>query len=254
MGSGSKTVVSFRQTLDKTKESLVELSKASPSELISQESIDKAKENLAKLSSLSEDYIAMMNRRGAKQMASTWAPDSDAIIRAGSPNNREDDVIDFRERYKTSLDGLITLRDNAMKELEKDPTQGANIDYFNKRIQKLVASGNRALIEETGTATQKLAVGYEDVAGQIETAWSNAFSSMTDTITDFIMDGKASFSDFARSIVKDIASIIVKSQITAPLMNMMGMGTNGAGNTGNIAGAMLNQGVSLVSPAAPVLT
>ncbi|WP_222863414.1 hypothetical protein, partial [Enterobacter hormaechei] len=70
-------------------------------------------------------------------MASTWAPDSDAIIRAGSPNNREDDVIDFRERYKTSLDGLITLRDNAMKELEKDPTQGANIDYFNKRIQKL---------------------------------------------------------------------------------------------------------------------
>ncbi|MGK6278071.1 tape measure protein [Klebsiella pneumoniae] len=251
MGSGSKTVVSFRQTLDKTKESLVELSKASPSELISQESIDKAKENLAKLSSLSEDYIAMMNRRGAKQMASTWAPDSDAIIRAGSPNNREDDVIDFRERYKTSLDGLITLRDNAMKELEKDPTQGANIDYFNKRIQKLVASGNRALIEETGTATQKLAVGYEDVAGQIETAWSNAFSGMTDTITDFIMDGKASFSDFARSIVKDIASIIVKSQITAPLMNMMGMGSNGAGNTGNIAGAMLNRGVSLVSSGGP---
>lgn len=251
MGSGSKTVVSFRQTLDKTKESLVELSKASPSELISQESIDKAKENLAKLSSLSEDYIAMMNRRGAKQMASTWAPDSDAIIRAGSPDNREDDVIDFRDRYKTSLDGLITLRDNAMKELEKDPTQGANIDYFNKRIQKLVASGNRALIEETGTATQKLAVGYEDVAGQIETAWSNAFSGMTDTITDFIMDGKASFSDFARSIVKDIASIIVKSQITAPLMNMMGMGGNGAGNTGNIAGAMLNQGVSLVSSGGP---
>lgn len=246
MGSGSKTVVSFRQTLDKTKESLVELSKASPSELISQESIDKAKENLAKLSSLSEDYIAMMNRRGAKQMASTWAPDSDAIIRAGSPDNREDDVIDFRERYKTSLDGLITLRDNAMKELEKDPTQGANIDYFNKRIQKLVASGNRALIEETGTATQKLAVGYEDVAGQIETAWSNAFSGMTDTITDFIMDGKASISDFARSIVKDIASIIVKSQITAPIMNMMGMGANGAGGTGNVAGAILNQGVSLV--------
>lgn len=246
MGSGSKTVVSFRQTLDKTKESLVGLSKASPSELISQESIDKAKENLAKLSSLSEDYITMMNRRGAKQMASTWAPDSDAIIRAGSPDNREDDVIDFRERYKTSLDGLITLRDNAMRELQKDPTQGANIDYFNKRIQKLVASGNRALIEETGTATQKLAVGYEDVAGQIETAWGNAFSNMTDTITDFMTNGKASFSDFARSIMKDIASIIVKSQITAPIMNMMGMGANGAGGTGNVAGAMLNQGVSLV--------
>ncbi|WP_243454711.1 phage tail tape measure C-terminal domain-containing protein, partial [Clostridium perfringens] len=61
------------------------------------------------------------------------------------------------------------------------------------------------------------------------------------------MDGKASFSDFARSIVKDIASIIVKSQITAPIMNMMGMGTNGMGSTGNVAGAMLNQGVSLVA-------
>lgn len=252
MGSGSKTVVSFRQTLDKTKESLVGLSKASPSELISQESIDKAKENLAKLSSLSEDYITMMNRRGAKQMASTWAPDSDAIIRAGSPDNREDDVIDFRERYKTSLDGLITLRDNAMKELQKDPTQGANIDYFNKRIQKLVASGNRALIEETGTATQKLAVGYEDVAGQIETAWGNAFSNMTDTITDFIMGGKASFGDFARSVIRDIASIYVKSQITLPLMNMLGMGTGqtatqASGGTGNIINSALNQGVSLFS-------
>lgn len=248
MGSGSKTVVSFRQTLDKTKESLIELSKASPSELISQESIDQAKENLAKLSDLSEDYVAMMNRRGAKQMASAWAPDSEAIIRAGYSDNREDDVIDFRDRYKTSLDGLITLRDNAMKELGKDPTQSDNIDYFNKRIRKLVASGNKALIEETGTATQKLAVGYEDVAGQIETAWGNAFSGMTDTITDFMVNGKASFSDFARSIIKDIASIIVKSQITAPLMNMMGMGANGAGGAGSsISGAMLNQGVSLIN-------
>ncbi|TYF63124.1 hypothetical protein DJ537_25885, partial [Enterobacter hormaechei] len=44
----------------------------------------------------------------------------------------------------------------------------------------------------------------------------------------------------------DIASIIVKSQITAPIMNMMGMGANGAGGTGNVAGAILNQGVSLV--------
>ncbi|MCS5982182.1 hypothetical protein LNO78_28435 [Klebsiella pneumoniae subsp. pneumoniae] len=74
-----------------------------------------------------------------------------------------------------------------------------------------------------------MALEYEDVAGQIETVWSNAFSSMTDTITDFIMDGKASFSDFARSIVKDIASIIVKSQITAPLMQYDGHGNQRRG-------------------------
>jgi len=248
MDSGSKTVVTFKQTLDKTKESLIGLSEAKPSELIPQESIDKAKENLTVLNGLSEDYIAMMNQRGAKQMVSTWAPDADSIIKSGLSDNREDDVTDFKDRYKTSLDGLITLRDNAMKELQKDPTQSANIDYFNKRIQKLVSAGNSALIGETGTVTQKLAVGYEDVAGQIETIWGNAFSNMTDTITDFMTNGKASFSDFARSIMKDITSVIVKSQITAPIMNMMGMGANGAGNTGNVAGSLLNQGVSLFKP------
>ncbi|HGU5405427.1 TPA: tape measure protein [Klebsiella pneumoniae] len=185
------------------------------------------------------DYSQRLDRDSAEQTVSKFTTTTSGIMSSVDGANRQAAMAKWMEDYqrdiKTLQSYIATTQSDVMK------------DVYQRSLKAMREGGSRAFIEQFGTETQKMALEYEDVAGQIETVWSNAFSSMTDTITDFIMDGKASFSDFARSIVKDIASIIVKSQITAPLMNMMGMGTNGAGNTGNIAGAMLNQGVSLVS-------
>ncbi|MDP1242862.1 tape measure protein [Klebsiella pneumoniae] len=188
------------------------------------------------------DYSQRLDRDSAEQTVSKFTTTTSGIMSSVDGANRQAAMAKWMEDYqrdiKTLQSYIATTQSDVMK------------DVYQRSLKAMREGGSRAFIEQFGTETQKMALEYEDVAGQIETVWSNAFSSMTDTITDFIMDGKASFSDFARSIVKDIASIIVKSQITAPLMNMMGMGTNGAGNTGNIAGAMLNQGVSLVSSGA----
>lgn len=185
------------------------------------------------------DYSQRLDRDSAEQTVSKFTTTTSGIMSSVDGANRQAAMAKWMEDYqrdiKTLQSYIATTQSDVMK------------DVYQRSLKAMREGGSRAFIEQFGTETQKMALEYEDVAGQIETVWSNAFSSMTDTITGFIMDGKASFSDFARSIVKDIASIIVKSQITAPLMNMMGMGTNGAGNTGNIAGAMLNQGVSLVS-------
>ncbi|WP_142998173.1 phage tail tape measure C-terminal domain-containing protein [Klebsiella pneumoniae] len=184
------------------------------------------------------DYSQRLDRDSAEQTVSKFTTTTSGIMSSVDGANRQAAMAKWMEDYQRdikTLQSYIATTQSVMK------------DVYQRSLKAMREGGSRAFIEQFGTETQKMALEYEDVAGQIETVWSNAFSSMTDTITDFIMDGKASFSDFARSIVKDIASIIVKSQITAPLMNMMGMGTNGAGNTGNIAGAMLNQGVSLVS-------
>ena len=184
-------------------------------------------------------YSQNLNRDAAEQTVSKFTKTTGSILSSYDSANRQEALGKWKTDYlhdMQTLKGLIdTTQSDSMREV------------YQRDLKAMQEGGNRAFIQQMGTDTQKLALQYEDVAGQIETAWSDAFSGMTDTITDFIVDGKASFSDLARSILKDIASIIVKSQITAPLMNMMGMGAGGAGNTGSITSAVLNQGVNLAS-------
>lgn len=243
MGESSKATVSFDQSLRDTTKSLTELANAVPNEFITQEMIDKAKSRLADLANASDDYREMFNRRNVEQMISTWAPESDSIISAGYKPSREEKVADFNDSYNRNLKALMDLRDQA-----SDPKIVA---LYTKQINQLVAAGNTALIKETGTATQKLALEYENLADQLENSWSNLFSNMTDTLTDFVMKGKLDFSSLAESILRDITNMVVKTQITLPLMNMLGMGTTAAGSSqsGNllsgVASAVANQGVRM---------
>ena len=184
------------------------------------------------------DYSQRLDRDSAEQTVSKFTTTASGIMSSYDGANRQATMAKWQEDYKRDINTLQSYIATTQSDVMKD--------VYQRSLKAMQEGGNRAFIEQFGTETQKMALEYEDVAGQIETAWGNAFSNMTDTITDFMTNGKASFSDFARSIMKDIASIIVKSQITAPIMNMMGMDANGAGGTGNVAGAMLNQGVSLV--------
>lgn len=243
MGESSKATVSFDQSLRDTTKSLTDLANAVPNEFITQEMIDKAKKRLEDLKNATPEYREMFNRRNVEQMISTWAPESDSIISAGYKPSREEKVADFEDTYNRNLKALMDLRDRA-----SDPKIVA---LYTKQINQLVAAGNTALIKETGTATQKLALEYENLADQLENSWSNLFSNMTDTLTDFVMKGKMDFSSLAESILRDITNMVVKTQITLPLMNMLGMGTTAAGSSqsGNllsgVASAVANQGVRM---------
>lgn len=243
MGESSKATVSFDQSLRDTTKSLTDLANAVPNEFITQEMIDKAKKRLEDLKNATPEYREMFNRRNVEQMISTWAPESDSIISAGYTPSREEKVADFEDTYNRNLKALIELRDKA-----SDPKVVA---LYTKKINQLIAAGNTALIKETGTATQKLALEYENLAEQIESTWTDLFSGLTDVLTDFVINGKMSFSSLSQSILKDITNMVVKSQITMPLMNMLGMGTTAAGSSqsGNlltgVASAVANQGVRI---------
>lgn len=243
MGESSKATVSFDQSLRDTTKSLTDLANAVPNEFITQEMIDKAKKRLEDLKNATPVYREMFNRRNVEQMISTWAPEADSIISAGYTPSREEKVADFEDTYNRNLKALIELRDKA-----SDPKVVA---LYTKKINQLIAAGNTALIKETGTATQKLALEYENLAEQIESTWTDLFSGLTDVLTDFVINGKMSFSSLSQSILKDITNIVVKSQITLPLMNMLGMGTTAAGSSqsGNlltgVASAVANQGVRM---------
>ncbi|EFV9249690.1 tape measure protein [Shigella sonnei] len=243
MGESSKATVSFDQSLRDTTKSLTDLANAVPNEFITQEMIDKAKKRLEDLKNATPEYREMFNRRNVEQMISTWAPKADSIISAGYTPSREDKVAAFEDTYNRNLKALIELRDKA-----SDPKVVA---LYTKKINQLIAAGNTALIKETGTATQKLALEYENLAEQIESTWTDLFSGLTDVLTDFVINGKMSFSSLSQSILKDITNMVVKSQITLPLMNMLGMGATAAGSSqsGNlltgVASAVANQGVRI---------
>ena len=243
MGESSKATVSFDQSLRDTTKSLTDLANAVPNEFITQEMIDKAKKRLEDLKNATPEYREMFNRRNVEQMISTWAPEADSIISAGYTPSREEKVADFEDTYNRNLKALIELRDKA-----SDPKVVA---LYTKKINQLIVAGNTALIKETGTATQKLALEYENLAEQIESTWTDLFSGLTDVLTDFVINGKMSFSSLSQSILKDITNMVVKSQITLPLMNMLGMGTTAAGSSqsGNlltgVASAVANQGIRM---------
>lgn len=243
MGESSKATVSFDQSLRDVTKSLTDLANATPNEFISQEMVDQAKKRLADLRNATPEYSEMFNRRNVEQMISAWAPESDSIISAGLMQSHEEKAAEFSDTYNRNLKALIELRDKA--------TDPKIISLYNKQLNQLVAAGNNALIKQTGTATQQLALEYENLAEQIEGTWTDLFSGLTDTLTDFVVNGKMSFSSLATSILKDITNMVVKTQITLPLMNMLGMGTTNAGNaqSGNlmnsVASAIANQGVQL---------
>ncbi len=243
MGESSKATVSFDQSLRDVTKSLTDLANATPNEFISQEMVDQAKKRLADLRNATPEYRDMFNRRNVEQMISAWAPESDSIISAGLMQSHEEKAAEFSDTYNRNLKALIELRDKA--------TDPKIISLYNKQLNQLVAAGNNALIKQTGTATQQLALEYENLADQIEGTWTDLFSGLTDTLTDFVVNGKMSISSLATSFLKDITNMVVKTQITLPLMNMLGMGTTNAGNaqSGNlmngVASAIANQGVQL---------
>jgi lambda family phage tail tape measure protein len=61
-----------------------------------------------------------------------------------------------------------------------------------------------------------------DVAGQTKSLFTNAFSGMEDAVVDFAVNGKASFSDFAKSIISDMARIAARQAASGLLSSLAG--------------------------------
>ncbi|AZU98779.1 tail length tape-measure protein 1 [Klebsiella phage KpKT21phi1] len=85
-----------------------------------------------------------------------------------------------------------------------------------------------------------------DVYTNIGDITKNAFSGMASVLTDFVMTGKASFSDFAKSVITDITNMLIKMALfnslsaafgggggTFSFANMFSKGFSGGGYTGD---------------------
>ncbi|OGA72877.1 MAG: hypothetical protein A3G81_22470 [Betaproteobacteria bacterium RIFCSPLOWO2_12_FULL_65_14] len=100
----------------------------------------------------------------------------------------------------------------------------------------------RSWVTGAVTALQNYADEATNAARNVEMVFSNAFRGMEDLIVDMAMTGKASFKDFANSVIADIGRMVVRQKITGPAANVIGsvignmFGGGGGANFGS-AGA-----------------
>lgn len=124
-----------------------------------------------------------------------------------------------------------------------DPSRNMDPEEFKQKSQAL-ADANKAATDQirqnyadveaaqgdwTKGATSAWANYLDsarDIAGQTRSLFTNAFSSMEDSIVNFAMTGKASFGDFAKSILADMARIATRQASSALLGSLVGAATS----------------------------
>lgn len=137
---------------------------------------------------------------------------------------------------------------------KSDPSRNMSEEEFKRKSQAL-ADANKAATDQirqnyadvenaqgdwTKGATSAWA-NYLDsaknIAGQTKSLFGNAFSSMEDAAVNFAMTGKASFSDFAKSVLADMARIATRQASSALLSSLVGATASYFGGGGGSGGA-----------------
>lgn len=142
---------------------------------------------------------------------------------------------------QTALDNQLNSQQDrfAQQSLElanqkSDPSRNMSEEEFSRKSQALADANKKATDQikqnyadvqtAQGDWTNGATSAWENyldsaknVAGQSKTLFGNAFSSMEDAIVNFATTGKLSFSDFAKSIIADMARIAARQAATGLL-------------------------------------
>lgn len=70
---------------------------------------------------------------------------------------------------------------------------------------------------------------FTDLGSLVESTITGAFGHAEDALVDFVRTGKASFKEFADSLLSDLTRIVVRAAVIGPIANLLG-GAFGGGN------------------------
>jgi lambda family phage tail tape measure protein len=168
--------------------------------------------------------------------------------------------IDLANQYGDGSRGMSLDEYNAKLKAVAQSQQdlrGAVVDNYDK-----MTSAQESWSAGASSAWDNYLESSRDVAGQTKSLFTNAFSSMEDAIVQFAMTGKLSFSDFAKSVLADMAKIAVRQASSSALSGLFGIVANvassyftgGSGNglaTGSAGATSSNLGASQAGYSAP---
>lgn len=143
---------------------------------------------------------------------------------------------------------------------KSDPSRNMSEEEFKRKSQAL-ADANKAATDQIrqnyadvenaqGDWTKGATAAWDNyldsarnIAGQTKSLFGNAFSSMEDSLVSFAISGKASFADFTKSILADMARIATRQASSALLGSLVGAaasyfgGSAAGGGNGLAAGS-----------------
>lgn len=142
---------------------------------------------------------------------------------------------------------------------KSDPSRNMSEEEFKRKSQALV-DANKAATDQIrqnyadveaaqGDWTKGATAAWDNyldsarnIAGQTKSLFGNAFSSMEDSLVNFAVTGKASFADFTKSILADMARIATRQASSALLGSLVGaaasyFGGSAASGNGLAAGS-----------------
>lgn len=154
-------------------------------------------------------------------------------------------VFELQEPYDQAMQKAAEWRDNALANL--DSTKAGYEDFkadVNRVYDDMVKKANDAALKSSTNwrdgLTRSLQSSYADVtdmAKATENIVKNSFTAMEDTLTEFVMTGKASFSDFVNSIVEGMVRMAIQYAVIKPIMSgIMGYFGVPMAHTGGVIG------------------
>jgi len=147
------------------------------------------------------------------------------------------------------------VSDFRLDELNKKFEEGKiDLDQYNNGLISLGEnlSGIEALSLGAEQGLRNVAKTAGNVAQQISQGFTNAFKTLENSILDFIKTGEFNFAKFTQAILDDLARIIIRASIIAPLAQGIlnigagaGAASGGGGSVGQLpsAGTFANGGV-----------
>lgn len=162
---------------------------------------------------------------------------------------------DRQNALNSELNGIADRANQQRLDLARDKADAARNMSADEYIQKLAAiNKSETDLKETTlsnyedmsaaqsdwrngatSAFQNYLESARDVAGQTKSLFGNAFSSMEDSVVNFAITGKASFADFTKSILADMARISTRQAASGLLSSLAGsaLGAYFGGGTNN---------------------
>jgi lambda family phage tail tape measure protein len=179
-----------------------------------------------------QSYVDTIRRQNDREIGAIGMGDL-AREKVGRQNQREDQ---FQGR-KDQLDGQLRANQitrsqyDQYVEIEREAltkSLALDADYWAQKMARQA---------EWSVGASEALNNYLDqsrnVAGQTADMWTRGFTGMEDAIVNFVMTGKASFSDLAKSVIADMIRIQARAAMSSALSSLFGAWTGAAGGVGN---------------------
>lgn len=131
----------------------------------------------------------------------------------------------YREYAEESGDYAMSLQlQNEL--IDKQAKEWASLGIPMQDVQNRVALLKAQLDQSPRMALAQALRQYgeeaKDWTRSMSDAVSQVFGGMEDALANFVTTGKLSFTDFANSVISDLARIAIRASITGPLSSMLG--------------------------------